>query len=65
MAFGQLEDLEGGFELVIFSDVYEEHVGVLREARDEGSGEGSAGPYRSWSRARSKRAIRRRSWCGR
>jgi DNA polymerase-3 subunit alpha len=44
MAFAQLEDLEGSFELVIFSDVYEEYVGVLREARDEGTGEGERGP---------------------
>jgi DNA polymerase III alpha subunit len=44
MAFGQLEDLEGAFELVFFSDVYEEHVVLLREARDETSAEGGRGP---------------------
>ena len=44
MAFGQLEDLEGAFELVFFSDVYEEHVVLLREARDESSAEGGRGP---------------------
>ncbi len=44
MAFGQLEDLEGSFELVFFADVYEEHVALLRTARDEGGTEGGRGP---------------------
>ena len=44
MAFAQLEDLEGTFELVFFSDVYEECVGLLRVARDENSAEGGRGP---------------------
>jgi len=42
MAFGTLEDLEGVFELVIFSDPYAQHVELLRRAKD-GDGE-AAGP---------------------
>ena len=34
MAFAQLEDLEGSFELVIFSDAYETHGDLLRRVRD-------------------------------
>jgi len=44
MGFGQLEDLEGGFELVIFSDTYEQHVALLRAAKDETAADGERGP---------------------
>ena len=37
MAFGTLEDLEGGFELVIFSQPYETHRELLRRALESGS----------------------------
>ena len=41
MAFGSLEDLEGVFELVIFSESYSLHFDLLRQAQDGGeSGEG-------------------------
>ncbi len=41
MGFGQLEDLEGSFELVIFSEPFEMHVELLRDAK---SGVGEEGP---------------------
>jgi len=44
MGFGQLEDLEGGFELVIFSEPFEEHAALLRCARDETAADGERGP---------------------
>jgi DNA polymerase III alpha subunit len=44
MGFGQLEDLEGGFELVIFSEPFEQHVELLRAAKDETSAGGERGP---------------------
>ena len=45
MGFGQLEDLEGGFELVIFSEPYEQHVALLREAQGrDRSADGGRGP---------------------
>ncbi len=44
MGFGQLEDLEGSFELVIFSEPFEQHVALLRAAKDETSAEGTRGP---------------------
>jgi DNA polymerase-3 subunit alpha len=44
MGFGQLEDLEGGFELVIFSEPFEQHVELLRAAKDEISAGGERGP---------------------
>jgi DNA polymerase-3 subunit alpha len=44
MGFGQLEDLEGGFELVIFSEPYEQNVDLLRQAKDEMSASGERGP---------------------
>ena len=40
MAFATLEDLEGSFELVIFSEPYESHVDLLREAISGPEGEG-------------------------
>jgi DNA polymerase III alpha subunit len=41
MGFGTLEDLEGTFELVIFSDPYALYVNLLREAGEAvGSGRG-------------------------
>ncbi len=43
MGFATLEDLEGAFELVIFSDPYNMHVETLREASD-GGGEGGPLP---------------------
>jgi len=36
MGFGTLEDLEGSFELVIFSEPYNEHLDTLRAAREGG-----------------------------
>jgi len=36
MGFGTLEDLEGSFELVIFTQSYEEHLELLRLAKDGG-----------------------------
>jgi DNA polymerase-3 subunit alpha len=44
MGFGQLEDLEGGFELVIFSEPFEQHVELLRVAKDGSGGDGEIGP---------------------
>jgi DNA polymerase-3 subunit alpha len=44
MGFGQLEDLEGGFELVIFSEPFEQHVDLLRTAKDGTGVEGEVGP---------------------
>ena len=44
MGFGQLEDLEGGFELVIFSEPFEQHVELLRAAKDETAANGERGP---------------------
>ena len=44
MGFGQLEDLEGSFELVIFSEPFEQHVELLRMAKDGGGAEGEVGP---------------------
>jgi DNA polymerase-3 subunit alpha len=44
MGFGTLEDLEGSFELVIFSEPYEQHVGLLRSAKDETEVNGDRGP---------------------
>jgi len=44
MGFGTLEDLEGSFELVIFTEPFEQHVALLREAKDETSAEGERGP---------------------
>ena len=38
MGFGTLEDLEGSFELVIFSEPFNLHVEMLREAKDGGEG---------------------------
>jgi DNA polymerase-3 subunit alpha len=37
MAFATLEDLEGSFELVIFSDAYEESAALLAEAKTGGA----------------------------
>jgi DNA polymerase-3 subunit alpha len=42
MGFGTLEDLEGGFDLVIFSDPYNLHFDLLRAA--ESGGEFGEGP---------------------
>jgi len=42
MAFGTLEDLEGSFDLVIFSDPYSQHADLLRLAAS--GGEGGSGP---------------------
>ncbi|MCA9509635.1 MAG: DNA polymerase III subunit alpha [Myxococcales bacterium] len=36
MGFGVLEDLEGAFELVIFSEPYNQHVELLRDAQTGG-----------------------------
>jgi DNA polymerase-3 subunit alpha len=44
MGFGVLEDLEGSFELVIFTETFEQHVGLLREAKDELTAAGERGP---------------------
>jgi DNA polymerase-3 subunit alpha len=44
MGFGTLEDLEGSFELVIFSAPFEMHVALLRLARDEIGADGQRGP---------------------
>jgi DNA polymerase-3 subunit alpha len=44
MGFGTLEDLEGAFELVIFSEPFEQHVALLREAKAETSSSGERGP---------------------
>ncbi|MAJ58695.1 MAG: DNA polymerase III subunit alpha [bacterium TMED88] len=41
MGFGTLEDLEGSFELVIFSEPFNLHVEMLREAKDGGEGSAS------------------------
>jgi len=37
MAFGKIEDLEGGFELVIFAEPYATHRDLLRKALESGS----------------------------
>ena len=39
MGFGQLEDLEGSFELVIFSDPFNLHFDLLKQAADGGDDE--------------------------
>ena len=44
MGFGQLEDLEGSFELVIFTEPFEQHVELLRAAKDGIGVEGEVGP---------------------
>jgi DNA polymerase-3 subunit alpha len=44
MGFGTLEDLEGSFELVIFSEPFEQNVELLRAAKDELSATGERGP---------------------
>jgi DNA polymerase-3 subunit alpha len=44
MGFGTLEDLEGSFELVIFSDPYNQHAELLRAAAGSGGGEEGVGP---------------------
>ena len=44
MGFGTLEDLEGSFELVIFTEPFEQHIGLLREAKNEMSESGERGP---------------------
>jgi len=44
MGFGTLEDLEGSFELVIFTESFEQHVGLLREAKEELTADGERGP---------------------
>jgi DNA polymerase-3 subunit alpha len=44
MGFGTLEDLEGTFELVIFSEPFEQHVSLLRAAKEEISADGERGP---------------------
>jgi DNA polymerase-3 subunit alpha len=41
MAFGTLEDLDGSFDLVFFSEPYAQHASLLRSAS---SGEAGAGP---------------------
>jgi len=44
MGFGTLEDLEGSFELVIFTEPFEQHLALLREAKAEMSESGERGP---------------------
>jgi DNA polymerase-3 subunit alpha len=44
MGFGQLEDLEGSFELVIFSEPFETHLELLRAAKAETAVNGDRGP---------------------
>ncbi len=44
MGFGTLEDLEGSFELVIFTEPFETHISLLRQAKDETSEDGERGP---------------------
>ncbi len=44
MGFAQLEDLEGSFELVIFTEPFEMHVELLRAAKDETNADGERGP---------------------
>jgi DNA polymerase-3 subunit alpha len=44
MGFGTLEDLEGSFELVIFTEPFEQHIALLREAKSETSASGERGP---------------------
>ncbi|MFP6655230.1 MAG: DNA polymerase III subunit alpha, partial [Myxococcota bacterium] len=44
MGFGTLEDLEGSFELVIFTEPFEQHVALLREAKEEMAADGTRGP---------------------
>ena len=44
MAFGTLEDLEGSFDLVIFSDAYARHGSLLKSALEgRGGGRAAAG----------------------
>jgi len=40
MGFGTLEDLEGAFELVIFTEPFNLHVDTLRQAKDGSDGSG-------------------------
>ena len=42
MGFGTLEDLEGSFDLVIFSDPFNQHVALLKDAAS--GGEEGGGP---------------------
>jgi DNA polymerase-3 subunit alpha len=44
MGFGTLEDLEGSFELVVFTEPFEQHVALLREAKEETAADGTRGP---------------------
>jgi DNA polymerase-3 subunit alpha len=44
MAFATVEDLEGSFELVIFSEPYEQHRSLLLEAKDGSEAEGGPTP---------------------
>ena len=44
MGFGQLEDLEGSFELVIFSEPFEQNVELLRIAKNGSGVAGEVGP---------------------
>ncbi|MCA9501870.1 MAG: DNA polymerase III subunit alpha [Myxococcales bacterium] len=44
MGFGTLEDLEGAFELVIFSEPFENHVALLRAAKEQVASDGERGP---------------------
>jgi DNA polymerase-3 subunit alpha len=59
MAFGTLEDLEGSFDLVIFTEPYAQYESVLKTAL---ASAGEAGPR--WWAATWRPAIRPRSWCG-
>ena len=66
MGFGTLEDLEGSFDLVIFSDPYNQHARALaggegRRRRGDET-EGRPGPAADLGEPR-ERATRRRSWC--
>jgi len=38
MGFGTLEDLEGAFDLVIFSEPFTQHLGLLQEAQEAAEG---------------------------
>jgi len=42
MAFGKLEDLEGTFDLVIFSEPYQQHAKLLKSALADAAGSGPA-----------------------
>ena len=44
MGRGRLEDLEGTFELVIFSSVFDAHIELLRQAKQSAEGEGGPIP---------------------